>query len=46
VDDSGLQELLGGSTHLTLEDGIARSVAIFRDALERGAIAAPQSAAR
>jgi nucleoside-diphosphate-sugar epimerase len=46
VDDSGLQRLVGGSTHLTLEDGIARSVAIFRDALGRGAIEAPQAVAR
>jgi nucleoside-diphosphate-sugar epimerase len=46
VDDSGLQRLVGGSTHLTLEEGIARSVAIFRDALDRGAIEAPQVAAR
>ena len=42
ADDSGLQRLTGGSTHLTLEDGIARSVAIFRDALERGAIEVPK----
>lgn len=46
VDDSGLQRLVGGSTHLTLEDGIARSVAIFRDAVARGAIEAPQAVAR
>jgi nucleoside-diphosphate-sugar epimerase len=46
VDDSGLQRLVGGSSHLTLEDGIARSVAIFRAALDRGAIEAPQVAAR
>ena len=46
VDDSGLQRLVGSSTHLTLEDGIARSVAIFRDALERGAITAPEATAR
>ena len=46
VDDSGLQQLVGGSTHLTLEEGIARSVAIFRDALERGALAAPEAVAR
>jgi nucleoside-diphosphate-sugar epimerase len=46
VDDSGLQRLVGGSTHLTLEDGIARSVAIFRAALGRGAIEAPRVAAR
>jgi nucleoside-diphosphate-sugar epimerase len=45
VDDSGLQRLVGGSTHLTLEEGIARSVGIFRDALERGAIAVPQAVA-
>jgi UDP-glucuronate 4-epimerase len=42
VDDSGLQRLTGGSAHVTLEDGIARSVAIFRDALERGAIQPPK----
>jgi len=46
VDDSGLQRLVGGFSHLTLEDGIARSVAIFRAALDRGAIEAPQVAAR
>jgi UDP-glucuronate 4-epimerase len=46
VDDSGLQRLVGGSSHLTLEDGIARSVAIFRDAVARGAIEAPQAVAR
>ena len=43
ADDSGLQRLTGGSAHLTLEDGIARSVAIFRDALGRGAIEAPKA---
>jgi UDP-glucuronate 4-epimerase len=46
VDDSGLRRLVGGSSHLTLEDGIARSVEIFRDALGRGAIEAPHVAAR
>jgi nucleoside-diphosphate-sugar epimerase len=45
VDDGGLQRLVGGSTHLTLEDGIARSVETFRDALDRGAVAAPQAVA-
>jgi UDP-glucuronate 4-epimerase len=43
VDDGGLQRLTGGSAHLTLEDGIARSVAIFRDALARGAIDEPKA---
>lgn len=44
ADDSGLQRLVGGSTHLTLEEGIERSVALFRDALQRGVVAAPQAA--
>jgi nucleoside-diphosphate-sugar epimerase len=44
ADDSGLQRLVGGSTHLTLEEGIERSVALFRDALRRGAVAPPQAA--
>jgi nucleoside-diphosphate-sugar epimerase len=46
VDDSGLQQLVGGSSHLTLEEGIDRSVGIFREALTRGAIEPPQAAAR
>jgi UDP-glucuronate 4-epimerase len=45
VDDGGLQRLVGGSTHLTLEEGIARSAEIFRDALDRGAVAVPQAVA-
>jgi UDP-glucuronate 4-epimerase len=44
ADDSGLQGLVGGSAHLQLEEGIERSVAIFRDALARGVIAAPKAA--
>ncbi len=46
ADDTGLQRLTGGTTYLALEDGIERSVAIFRDALRRGAITAPQDVAR
>jgi nucleoside-diphosphate-sugar epimerase len=46
ADDSGLQRLVGGMTYRTLEDGIERSVALFRDALRRGVIAAPQPVAR
>jgi nucleoside-diphosphate-sugar epimerase len=46
ADDSGLQRLVGGTTYRTLEDGIERSVALFRDALRRGVIAAPQPVAR
>ena len=46
ADDSGLQRLVGGSTHLTLEEGIERSVVLFRDALRRGVVAAPQAPAR
>ena len=45
ADDAGLQVLTGGSRHLTLAEGIERSVAIFRDALDRGAIAPPQPTA-
>jgi nucleoside-diphosphate-sugar epimerase len=44
ADDSGLQRLTGGSAHLSLEEGIARSVAIFRNAIERGALAPAQAA--
>jgi nucleoside-diphosphate-sugar epimerase len=45
VDDGGLQRLTGGSAHLTLHEGIARSVAIIRDALARGAIEPPKAGA-
>jgi nucleoside-diphosphate-sugar epimerase len=46
VDDSGLQRLVGGLQPIPLEDGIARSVAIFRDALQRGTVAPPPVLAR
>jgi UDP-glucuronate 4-epimerase len=46
ADDSGLQRLVGGSTHLTLAEGIERSVATFQDALKRGVVAAPEVVAR
>ena len=46
VDDSGLRRLVGDSPHLALEEGIARSVEIFRAALERDVLAAPQAAVR
>lgn len=45
VDDAGLQRLIGGSTHLRLEDGIERSVSIFRDGLARGVVQAPRAVA-
>jgi nucleoside-diphosphate-sugar epimerase len=46
VDDSGLELLTGRSKHLTLEDGIERSVTLFRAALERGTIEPPKPIAR
>jgi nucleoside-diphosphate-sugar epimerase len=46
VDDSGLQRLVGGLDWVPLEEGIARSVTMFRDALDRGVLAPPQLAAR
>jgi nucleoside-diphosphate-sugar epimerase len=46
ADDAGLKRLVGGSMHVTLQEGITRSVRIFREALERGAVTAPQTPAR
>lgn len=46
VDDSGLQRLTGGQSWIPLEEGVARSVAMFREALGRGVLAAPELAPR